>query len=74
MVSKFYVVKNITTYCPGNVRNEKAHMQNELADPNYHQAGTIKALLGINIWIRIIESEAIESEQLLLLIKRSWDT
>lgn len=60
MVSKFYVVKHITTYCPRSVENEWAHMKDELADPHYHQAGTIKALLGITIWIRIIESEVIK--------------
>lgn len=53
----FFVVKNITNYSPkSNYNPVQWDLQsNQLADTKYHQPGQIEALLGVGIWIQIIE-------------------
>lgn len=65
ITDKFFVVKNITSYSPN--RNFQPTFwqfpENQLADPSYHEPGEIEALLGVAIWIQIIEPEIKRDEQ-----------
>lgn len=61
--NKFYVVKNITSYFP-NSTNKWTEIDHKLADNQYNKPGKINALLGVGIWIQIIESEILRSKDL----------
>lgn len=53
----FFIVKNITSYSPKSDYNPVQWdlPPNQLADTKYHQPGQIEALLGVGIWIQIVE-------------------
>lgn len=58
---KFFVVKTITNYSPNSTKNCWSHISNKLADPKYNQPGKIEALLGVGVWIKVIESNILRS-------------
>lgn len=62
MVNKFFVVKNITNYTPRTASSNWSHLKGKLADENFNRPGKINALLGVGIWIRIIEPGVIRSQ------------
>lgn len=55
----FFIVKNITNYTPQSDNHttnwNKLISKNHFADDKYDQPGVINALLGVGIWIQIIE-------------------
>lgn len=55
------MVKAITTYSPASQDEEWTKMGSKLADPEYNKAGQINALLGLGIWIKIVESKILKS-------------
>lgn len=59
---KFYVVKNITNYHPLATNHEWEYLKGNLADEQYNKEGKIHVLLGAGVWIEIIESGIIKSE------------
>lgn len=59
--NKFFVVKNITNYCPKEAGNDWNHLKGQLADEHYNRTGKINALLGASVWIQIIESGILRS-------------
>lgn len=61
ITNKFYVVKNITNYCPRSISTNWDTMKHLLADENYNKPGKVQALLGVGIWIQVIESGVIRS-------------
>lgn len=60
--AKFHVVKRITNYSPNSESYEWIKIQNHLADAEYNKPGKIHALLGVEIWIQIIEPQIIHSK------------
>lgn len=60
LTNKFYVVKNITSYYPKPSINDWVQIKNELAGTNFDKHGKINALLGVGIWIQIIEPEILK--------------
>lgn len=61
MVEKFLVVKSITNYNPNCVEPDFNLSHTQFADENFCKSGKINALLGVGVWIRIIEPEIIQS-------------
>lgn len=61
MWCKFFVVKNITSYKPTGKNDTWKKLTGKLADENYNQPGKINALLGVGIWIKIIEPQLLRS-------------
>lgn len=61
MSFNFHVVKNITNYSPERSGGKWSFLKESLADRNFDQPGTISALLGVNVWIQIIEPEVLKS-------------
>lgn len=59
--SKFFVVKNITNYRPTGASHDWQEIREKLADKRYNVPGKINALLGVGVWIKIIEPEIIRS-------------
>lgn len=60
----FFVVKNITNYSP-NSTYEPTQWNlptSQLADSSYNQPGQIEALLGVGIWIQIMEPDILKDE------------
>lgn len=55
LFNKFYIVRNITNYGPNDSVKEWDYLKGKLADENYNKCGKIHALLGVGIWIQIIE-------------------
>lgn len=60
--NKFYVVRNITNYCPNSTDAKWNKLKGNLADENYNKSGKIHAFLGVGIWIQIIEPGIIKSK------------
>lgn len=61
---KFYVVKQITRHLPFETFNLGQHNEFKkltMADPNFGTPGEIDALFGINLWIKILCSGVIKS-------------
>lgn len=69
--NKFYVVKKITNYNPKEPKNEWIKLQGYLADENFSKSGKINALLGVSIWIQIIEPEILRSEDKLSIAQKT---
>lgn len=66
----FYVVPCVTKQLPERKIDLKGYKQFTslpLADPNFHVTGDIEALFGINIWIKIVQSNIIRSGDDLVL-------
>lgn len=61
ITSKFLIVKNITNYCPSTADHGWQQLKGNLADERYNKQGKIHALLGVGIWIQVIESGVIKS-------------
>lgn len=61
--NKFYVVKHIKNYWPGKIVNKWNSIKNLLADDQYNKPGKIDALLGVGIWIKIIEPKILKNNQ-----------
>lgn len=61
IADKFYVVKSITKYNPMGEKKKFPLLTSSLADENYFKPGTIHALLGISVWIKIIQSNLFHS-------------
>lgn len=62
--AKFYVVKNVSCPLPQDKISIDKYDQIsklELADPDYGIPGTIDALFGINIWMKILKDGVIKS-------------
>lgn len=68
---KFHVVKSITSYCPHPNHLNWDRINSELADKDYNQPGKINALLGVGIWIKIIEPEIIKTKDSLAIAQRT---
>lgn len=56
---RFYVVKTITSYRPDTQDDKWNHVKEVLADEEYNKPGKINALLGVGIWVKIIEPEVL---------------
>lgn len=55
MVSKFFVVKNITNYRSSTTNRKWKHLGDQLADEDYDKPGKVQVLLGVSSWIGIIK-------------------
>lgn len=62
ITAEFHVVRKITNYSPNTEKHEWRKIQNHLADAKYNFPGKIHALLGISIWIQIVEPEIIRAQ------------
>lgn len=62
IVAKFYVVRKITSYCPGENTDYWNVLRGQLADENYNKCGKIHALLGAGVWIKIIKPGVIKTQ------------
>lgn len=58
----FFVVRNITNYFPKTNTNYWSKLTGKLADENYQKQGKINVLLGAGIWIQIVESGILKSD------------
>lgn len=67
VLSKFYVVKKITNYCPLGTTDKWNKLKGRLADENYNKNGKIHAQLGVGIWIKIIEPGIIKLKNALVV-------
>lgn len=63
MVSNFFVVKNITNYCPSLAEKQWSQLTGKLADENYDKPGKIHVLLGVSCWIHIIKPKILRSPE-----------
>lgn len=68
---RFHVVRSITSYHPMSKTNDWDHIREELADPEYHLPGKINALLGVAIWIRIVEPEILRTRDNLAIAQKT---
>lgn len=58
ITTNFYVVKNITTYSPNVTAPTQWNIPtSQLADERFSEPGIIDALLGVGIWIQIVQPE-----------------
>lgn len=71
--SIFYVVKNITTYQPSaSIKNIKNLVKSiDLADPGFNDSKEIEALLGITIWIQILQPGMIKAADELAAVQNT---
>lgn len=60
--TRFFVIKTITNYSSINQRNDWKMIENNLADPNFYKAGRITALLGVEVWSKIIQPNIIKTK------------
>lgn len=61
ITAKFHVVKQITTYQPNGANNVWKTLNITLADSQYDTKGVIDDLLGIEVWIQIIQPTIIQA-------------
>lgn len=71
IAKKFYVVKHITNYFPKTNTTDWDNMKHQLADEHYSKPGKVQALLGVGIWIQIIDSGVIKSENKLAVAHKT---
>lgn len=69
--NKFYVVKKITNYNPKEPNNNWTELYGQLADENFNKSGKINALLGVGIWIQIIEPEILRAKDKLAIAQKT---
>lgn len=69
--NKFYVVRNITNYCPKKGIHNWENLKGQLADENYNKCGKIHALLGVGVWIQIIEPEIFKTPDNLAVAQKT---
>lgn len=70
LTCNFFVVKNITSYFP-NSKHNWPNLKGQMADEGYNQSGKINALLGVGIWIQILEPGVIKSKNLLAIAQQT---
>lgn len=68
---KFMFVKKIINYNPRETNNEWSNLKGMLADENFNKSGKINALLGVSIWIKIIEPEILRSDDKLAIAHKT---
>lgn len=71
IAAKFFVVKNITNYIPPRQKKEWTDNQIPLADNKYNEPGKINALLGLDVWIQIVEPHIIKATTKLAIAQKT---
>lgn len=62
ITNRFHVAKEITNYYPINAKeHDWSNIKDNLADDDYAKPGKINALLGVGIWIQIIQEGIVRS-------------